>query len=79
MRSSVFVDLSSVFVDLSFVFVDLSFIFRMSFKRSLFVRCTFNTCFVLAFALTENGKGTFKLKVWLLAVDRAAERRTSEL
>ena len=43
--------------------VDLLYVFRLSSKRSLFVRCTFNTSlalvFALAFALNKNGKGTF--------------------
>ena len=40
-------------------FVDLLSVFRQSFKRSLSVCCTFNACFALAFALNDNGKGTF--------------------
>ena len=60
-------------------FVDLSFVFRLSFKRSLAVRGNFNARFALAFALSENGKGTFQLRVLLLAVHRAAERRASAL
>ena len=60
-------------------FVDLSLVFRLSFKRSLSVHCMFNARFALAFALSEIGKGTFKLRVWLLAADRAAERRASTL
>ena len=37
-------------------FMDLLSVFRLSFKRSLSVRCMFNARFVLAFTLNENGK-----------------------
>ena len=39
----------------SSIFVDLLSVFRLPFKRSLSVRCTFNA----RFALNENGKVLF--------------------
>ena len=55
-------------------FVDLSFVFRLSFKRSLSVRCTFNAHFALAFAQSENGKGLFNYGCgfWLYTERRSA-------